>query len=461
MNPAYRLSLGLALGLISLAALGSVQPVQPKVDDAFFAEKIAPILKKNCLTCHNSTKARGSLDLSTRNTTLTGGDTGKVVVPGDAAKSLLVKMIAGPMAKMPKKGDPLSEADVELIRRWIADGAAWPKDLALSEKTDKNEHGPWWSLQAISKPAVPAVKNEAWAKSVIDRFILAALEANGLTPSVEADAATLIRRVTFDLHGLPPTPVEVDEFVKAWQAPNAQRQAVWAQLIDRLLASPRYGERWARLWLDLVHYADTHGYDKDKKRLWAWLYRDWVIRAFNSDMPYRRFVRYQIAGNALFPADPDGIIATGFVVAGPWDFVGQTELREGTVDKDKTRVLDRDDMVANTLSTFCSLTVHCARCHDHKFDPIPTNEYYGLQAVFAGVERGDRDVASKDTKPLKADLERDRETTTAKREALLKKIAALPGTRNDQRSAQNAANLDEGVCCRADPASADPRPQAR
>jgi mono/diheme cytochrome c family protein len=437
MNPAYRLSLGLALGLVVLAALGVAQPARPKVDDTVFAEKIAPILKKNCVSCHNPTKARGGLDLSTRDTTLTGGDKGPAVAPGDAAKSLLTKMIAGPMPKMPKKGEPLSDAEVDLIRRWIDDGAAWPKDLALSEKTDKNKHGPWWSLQPIVKPAVPAVKNEAWAKSVIDRFILAVLEANDLTPSAEADPATLIRRITFDLHGLPPTPGEVDEFVKAWQAPNAKREAVWEHLVDRLLASPRYGERWARLWLDLVHYADTHGYDKDKRRLWAWLYRDWVIRAFNSDMPYRRFVRYQIAGDALFPADPDGIIATGFVVAGPWDFVGQVELREGTVDKEKTRVLDRDDMVANTLSTFCSLTVHCARCHDHKFDPIPTKEYYGLQAVFAGVERGDRDVASKETQSLKTEFEQKRQKTMAKHEAMLKKIAGL--------SSPELKKLDEKV----------------
>jgi mono/diheme cytochrome c family protein len=425
MNPAYRLSVGLVFSLLLLATIGLAQPDRPKVDEAFFATKIAPILKKNCLTCHNPAKARGGLDLSTQASTLAGGEKGPAITPGDSAQSLLAKMIRGPMPKMPRMADPLADADVELIRRWIDDGAAWPKDLALSEKTDKNKSGPWWSLQPIVKPAVPVVKDTAWAKTVIDRFILATLEANGLTPSAEAEAVTLIRRVTYDLHGLPPTPGEVDEFVAAWDAPNAKREDVWAQLIDRLLASPRYGERWARLWLDLVHYADTHGYDKDKRRLWAWLYRDWVIRAFNSDMPYRRFVRYQVAGDVLFPADPDGIIATGFVVAGPWDFVGQVELREGTVDKEKTRVLDRDDMVANTLSTFCSLTVHCARCHDHKFDPISTKEYYQLQAVFAGVERGDRAVTSKETQTLKAEFERNRTAATAKHDALVKKIAGL------------------------------------
>jgi mono/diheme cytochrome c family protein len=396
MNPAYRFSLALAVGFPCVAAFGISQPARPEADAAFFVQKIAPILQQNCLGCHNPDKARGGLDLSTHDSTLKGGDKGPAIIPGDSAKSLLAKVIRGPNAKMPQKADSLSKEDVELILHWIDGGAAWPKEFSLSAKAAKKDAGAWWSLQPIVRPAVPAVKNEAWAKSILDRFILAMLEANGLTPSAQADAATLIRRVTFDLHGLPPTIAEVEEFVAAWDAPSAQRDSIWEALVDRLLASPRYGERWARLWLDLVHYADTHGYDKDKKRLWAWLFRDWVIRAFNSDMRYRRFIRSQVAGDVLFPGDPDGIIATGFIVAGPWDFVAQVELREGTVDKEKTRVLDRDDMVANTIATFCSLTVHCARCHDHKFDPIPMKEYYQLQAVFAGVERGDRVLKDKE-----------------------------------------------------------------
>jgi hypothetical protein len=245
----------------------------------------------------------------------------------------------------------------------------------------------WWSWRRVEEPALPAVKDSVWSANPIDRFVLAILEAKGMKPSAPADRQTFIRRVTYDLHGLPPTPEEIDAFVND-DAPDAVET-----LIDRLLASPRFGERWGRHWLDIIHYADTHGFDKDKRRLWAWLFRDWVIRALNADMPYRRFVRYQVAGDVLYPDDPNGIIATGFIAAGPWDFVGQVELREGTVEKEKTRVLDRDDMVANTLSTFASLTVHCARCHDHKFDPIPQKDYYRLQAVFAGVERGDRPVA--------------------------------------------------------------------
>jgi len=424
MNPAYQLTLGISIGMTLLAGFGVAQPDRPKVDDAYFESKVAPIFKRSCIACHNPDKSRGGLDLSTRESTLTGGDKGAAMRPGDPA-SLLIKMIRGPMAKMPQKADALSENEVDTIKHWIASGAPWLKSVVLSDNPYKKKDLAWWSLEAIKRSELPKVKDVAWAKTEIDRFILAMLEAKGLTPSAEADAATLIRRVTFDLHGLPPTPTEVDEFVNAWNAAGAKRDAVWERLVDRLLASPRYGERWARLWLDLVHYADTHGYDKDKRRLWAWLYRDWVIRAFNSDMPYRRFIRYQIAGDLLFPADPNGVIATGFVVAGPWDFVGQVELREGTIDKEKTRVLDRDDMVANTLSTFCSMTVHCARCHDHKFDPIPSKEYYQLQAVFAGVERGDRPVASKETQSLKAEIEQKRAAASARHEALLKKIAGL------------------------------------
>jgi hypothetical protein len=245
---------------------------------------------------------------------------------------------------------------------------------------------PWWSLRPLGRPPLPAVKDAAWCRNPIDRFVLATLEEKGLRPAPEADRATFIRRATFDLHGLPRTPEEALAFV------NDPSPEAFENLVDRLLASPRYGERWARYWLDIIHYADTHGFDKDKRRLLAWLFRDWLIRALNRDVPYRRFVRYQVAGDVLYADDPDGIIATGFIVAGPWDFVGHVELREGTVEKEKTRLLDRDDMVANTMSTFVSMTVHCARCHNHKFDPIPQRDYYRLQAVFAGLERGDRQI---------------------------------------------------------------------
>ena len=253
----------------------------------------------------------------------------------------------------------------------------------------------WWSLRPLSGKAPPAYTR--WVRNEIDAFVLEELEKHGLEPSPEADRRTLIRRLSYDLIGLPPTPEEVERFV-ADGSPRA-----YEDLVDRLLASPRHGERWARHWLDLVHYGETHGYDKDKKRLHAWPYRDYVIRAFNEDKPYARFVEEQIAGDELHSEHPDGIVALGFLAAGPWDFVGHVELREGTVDKEITRSNDRDDMVATIMSTFASTTAHCARCHDHKFDPIPQTDYYRLQAVVAGVDRADRPY---DTDPARHALRR-------------------------------------------------------
>ena len=214
--------------------------------------------------------------------------------------------------------------------------------------------------------------------------MLAKLREKGLAPSPEADRRTLIRRLSYDLHGLPPSAEEVESFI-ADRSPQA-----YENLVDRLLASPRYGERWGRHWLDVVHYGESHGYDKDKPRRNAWPYRDYVIRAFNEDKPYARFIEEQLAGDVFFPDDPNATVALGFLAAGPWDFVGQAELAEGTTDKKITRLLDRDDMVAQTMSALVSTTAHCARCHDHKFDPIRQSEYYALQSVFAGIDRADR-----------------------------------------------------------------------
>jgi len=242
----------------------------------------------------------------------------------------------------------------------------------------------WWSFKPASRPAVPAVTQTGWVRNELDRFILARLVQEKLAPSPSADRRTLLRRVTFNLIGLPPTPDEVAAFL-ADTSTNA-----YGKVVDRLLASPRYGERWARHWLDTVHYGETHGYDKDKPRLNAWPYRDYVINAFNDDKRYSRFVEEQLAADVLFPEQPQLIPALGFIAAGPWDFVGHVELPITKTDGLIARYNDRDDMVMNAMSTFQSLTVHCARCHDHKFDPISAKDYYGLQAVFAGVDRADR-----------------------------------------------------------------------
>ncbi len=340
-----------------------------------FANQILPILESRCVACHPATGGRAGLSLTSRAALLRGGQSGPAVVPGDPDGSLLLAKVSGPSPAMPAVGEPLETGEIDLLRQWIrAGGPVGP---------DGDEPRAWWSFRPLARPAVPS-SGAAWARNEIDRFIYAALEARGLTPTKGAGRTTLIRRLTFDLHGLPPTPAEVEAF-ETDPAPDA-----FARLVDRLLASPRYGERWGRHWLDVAHYGESHGYDKDKPRRNAWPYRDYVIRSFNADKPYARFVREQVAGDVLWPEAPQGLIATGFVAAGPWDYVGHAELREGTKDKQLARLLDRDDMVAATMSTFTSLTVHCARCHDHKFDPIQQTDYYALQAVFAGVDRADQ-----------------------------------------------------------------------
>ena len=309
-----------------------------------------------------------------------GGESGPAIVPGQPEASLLLEYVSGEKPEMPKDAPPLAAEQVAALRRWIAEGAPWPEGAVLENK--KKIDGDWWSLVPLAEVEVPEL-DDPWIRTPVDAFILAKLHEHGLSPSAEADRRTLIRRLTYDLHGLPPTPEEIDAFVAD------TRDDAYEQLVDRLLASPRYGERWGRHWLDVVHFGESHGYDKDKPRLNAWPYRDYVINSLNADKPYDQFVTEQIAGDFL-SLDPQATVATGFIAAGPWDFVGHVELREGTTDKAIARSNDRDDMVANTMSTFVSLTVHCARCHDHKFDPIRQQDYYALQAVFAGVERAER-----------------------------------------------------------------------
>jgi mono/diheme cytochrome c family protein len=355
-------------------------------DDAtrLFRERVAPLLEKRCVACHSGATPKGKLALTTAAGARRGGESGPAVVPHKPDESVLLDAVIGAPPAMPQKAAPLTPAQVADLRVWIAQGAPWPDGLVLRDRRFEGEL--WWAVAPLSRPDVPITSKRDWERNPLDAFILARLESEGLSPSSEADARTLIRRLTFDLTGLPPTPDEVDAFL------SDRRPDAYERLVDRLFDSPRFGERWARHWLDVAHYGDTHGYDKDKRRDHAWPYRDWVIRALNADLPYDRFVRLQIAGDALAPDDPNAVAATGFIAAGPWDFVGHQELREGTVDKLKTRALDRDDMVSNVASSFLSLTVHCARCHDHKFDPIPQADYYRLQAVFAGVDRGDRDL---------------------------------------------------------------------
>ncbi|MFM7163543.1 MAG: DUF1549 domain-containing protein, partial [Planctomycetaceae bacterium] len=338
-------------------------PARARSAEPDLTTRAAQILERHCVRCHGTEK-RGGLSLASREQALQGGDAGPAFDPADPDGSLLLEQVTGDKPAMPKSAPPLSADEVQTLRDWLAAGAPWPEGRPLVDR--QFEGRPWWSLLPLRGPAIPAVP-AGWEKRVrnpVDAFALSRLAAEGLSPNPEADRVTLIRRLSFDLIGLPPTLAEIERFVND-PAPDA-----YEQLVDRLLESPRYGERWARHWLDVVHFGETHGYDKDKRRPNAWPYRDYVIDALNSDKPYGRFVEEQVAGDVLYPEEPQATVATGFVAAGPWDFVGHVELREGTTDKNITRLLDRDDMVANVMNTFTSLTVHCARCHDHKFDPI-------------------------------------------------------------------------------------------
>ncbi|HVL13549.1 MAG TPA: DUF1549 domain-containing protein, partial [Gemmata sp.] len=342
--------------VVALAVSGGKTPSAQPAKPVDFARDVKPVLAKHCVACHGPDKQRGDLRLDRRADALAGGSSGAAFTPKKPADSLLLhRVLATDDTRMPPKGERLSAAEVATLRAWIEQGADWPDDgSAAANPAD------WWSFKPLKKPPVPEIRGQkSEVSNPVDAFILAKLAEKGLKPSPAADRRTLIRRLYFDLIGLPPTPEEVEAFV-ADQAAGA-----YGKLVDRLLASPHYGERWARHWLDVVHFGETHGYDKDKPRPNAWPYRDYVIRSLNADKPYARFIQEQVAGDVLFPGTADGVKALGFLAAGPWDFIGHAELPEDKIDGKVARHLDRDDYVANTIGTFMGLTVHCAQCHNH------------------------------------------------------------------------------------------------
>ncbi len=346
-------------------------------------KSVRQIFSRRCVSCHNDQKLSGGLSLTSVQGFRHGGENGEIVDRDNVNDSYLLTLIGGPDPDMPKTGKPLAEKEVTEIRQWLADGAPWSalEILRPMQAIDKN----WWSLRPIERPTIPSMDPGGANRfsNPIDAFVRKKLGEFGLSPAPLAGRGTLIRRLYFDLIGLPPSPDEIRRFVAD------DREEAYDELVDRLLSSPRYGERWARYWLDVVHYADTHGYDKDKPRENAWPYRDFVIRSFNQDRRWDEFIRMQIAGDALYPEAPDGIIGLGFLAAGPWDLIGHEELPETKIDGQIARHLDRDDMVRTAVQSFCSVTVGCAQCHDHKFDPISQRNYYQLQAVFAAVDRAD------------------------------------------------------------------------
>jgi cytochrome c553 len=373
-----RIPLFLAATLLAVPVRGEPIPPPREVNRVDFQRDIAPIFAKRCANCHGEKAQKGGLRLDQSAL----GDSGASVTPGKPAESGLLQRITSddPSERMPPKGELLTAAEVGAIRAWIAQGAPWPQATAGAESH--------WSFQAIKRPAVPAK-----TANPIDAFIQAKLAAAGLKPNPEADRRTLIRRLKFDLLGLPPTPEEVDAFA-ADQSPDA-----YEKLVERYLASPQFGERWARHWLDVVRFAESHGFEMNHERPNAWPYRDYVIRSFNEDKPYDQFIREQIAGDQL-GADE----ATGFLVGGPMDQVKSPD--PGLTAQQRADELH--DIVGTTGSAFLGLTVGCARCHNHKFDPVSQVDYYRLKAVFAGVRHGERpwkqDDRAKERDALTAEL---------------------------------------------------------
>jgi hypothetical protein len=397
-------------------AIGTDHARQMAASRELFAARVRALLTDNCLKCHGGGKVRGGLNLSTRDRLLAGSDNGPVAVPGKARTSKLYRLAAR-LAEphMPPAGNkPLTPSQIADLARWIDLGAAYDRPLAgKSDPTKKPlvvtaEDRKFWSFQPLRRPAVPAVKSAA-ARNPIDRFLLAKLEAGGLRFTAGADRRTLIRRLAFDLVGLPPTPAEIDAFV------NDRRPDAWERLVDRLLASPAHGERWARHWLDVVRWAESHGFEHDTDRPTAYPYRDFVIRALNLDLPYTTFVRWQIAGDELAPDDRLALAATGFLGAG----VHSTQITANTVEKERYDELD--DIVRTMGTAMLGLTVGCARCHDHKYDPIPTRDYYRLVSTFTTTVR------------CEVDLESDPEQARAAREVFAAQEKALAARLAQQR----------------------------
>lgn len=375
MTRIFALLPNLAATLVFAADEPKIPAAAAQVVD--FERDVRPLLEKNCVKCHGPEKQKGDLRLDGKNAAMRGTTDGPVILPGKGAESRLVTAVAGVDEDlvMPPKGERLTSEQVGILRRWIDDGAPWPENGA-----SKDPMATHWSFQKVRRPEVPSGK----FIHPIDAFISAKLVEKGLTLSQPADAQTLIRRMYFDVIGLPPTPEEVSASVA--DAEHDRPSAI-CRLVERLLSSPRYGERWARHWLDVVRFAESDGFETNQPRPAAWPYRDYVIRAFNEDKPYDQFIREQLAGDAMGVDE-----ATGFIVGGPWDRVKSPD----PVLTANQRADELHDMVGTTGSAFLALTVNCARCHNHKFDPISQKDYYAMKAVFAGVQHGERPIGRVD-----------------------------------------------------------------
>ena len=362
--------LALGVGLLGVFANGAMGHAAAVPD---FEREIRPIFTAHCVKCHGAEKSQGGLRLDSAAGAFLPTDSGvPAIVPHKAAESELLSRVSAEDAdlRMPPEGDPLSVAEVDVLRRWIAAGAAWPVEKAAPKH---------WAWVAPTTPQLPQVQNEAWLRNPIDRFVLARLEKEKLAPSPEADAAALCRRLHFDLVGLPPSPAEVAEFVAAYESTDrTKREQAYGALVDKLLASPQFGERWARHWLDLARYADSNGFQRDGFRT-MWAYRDWVVDAFNRNLPFDQFVVDQMAGDLRPDANGASRIATGFHRC-------TTVNVEAGTDPEENRVLAVVDRVNTTGTVFLGATIACAQCHNHKYDPFTQVDYYRLLAYFNNTE---------------------------------------------------------------------------
>jgi hypothetical protein len=447
MHNSLRSQRGLVLALVGLLACACRFDVraqetkeQPSLSPAaivFFEKKVRPILADTCFRCHGEMKQKGSLRLDSRAALLTGGDQGPVLVPGQPENSLLIKAIsyANPELKMPPS-KKLPREQIEALTQWVKMGAPWPgADKTTAPTPHRSEFQisakdrAHWAFQPVQRPTVPAVKNWAWAVNPIDAFVLAKLEAKGLQPNPPATKSELIRRVYYDLTGLPPAPQEVELFL-ADRSPKA-----YENLIERLLDSPRYGEKWGRHWLDLVRFAETNSYERDNPKPNAWRYRDYVIRSFNQDKPYDQFIREQLAGDELPEPDADTFIATGYYRLGIWD--------DEPTDREQARYDGLDDIVATTGQVFLGLTFDCARCHDHKIDPIPQKDYYRLLAFFHNINHY-RNGGSTDEVRLRTEADGRQSVVYLSREPKPKDAEELK--RKGRLSPDNALCVTEAGC---------------
>ena len=432
--PRHRVSAIAAAAAIFLAAAS----LALGADTPDFVRDIRPLLERSCLGCHSGEEAKSGLRLDIRAEAFRGGDGhGVAIVAGKSAESPLVRFSRGdePEMQMPPANATvprLSPEEVSILAAWIDAGALWPEGIDRARLVDRRDH---WAFRAVVRPTPPEVRDEGWPRNDIDRFILGRLEAEGLVPAPEADHGQWLRRVTLDLTGLPPAPEEIDAFL-ADEAPNAHERVV-----DRLLASPRHGERMAQHWLDVVRYADTHGYEVNTERANAWPYRDWVVAAFNADMPYDTFVRRQLAGDA----DRDDA-ATGFLVTAAVLLPGQ--IGADDVSKRLARQDALNDILINTGESFLGLSIGCARCHDHKFDPLSLRDYHALQAVFTGVTYEDRELRSVEADARRAEIASHR-SALATLDAARTARAPLVGNGSPRAAVSPRLNVDRIVPRRA------------